>query len=133
MLRRIASEEGVAGQVAFLGAIDGQRVMPAFDVIVIPSRYDSSPYVLLEAIMAGVPIVATPIGMAEELLAGQFAGRLVPNTDDPAPWSDALRSLLEARPLEEARSAVLRLQSARSLDTMIGQMESIYGRIARVS
>ena len=56
-------------------------------------------------------------------------GRLVPNTDDPDPWCAAVRSLLEPGRLEEARSSVLRLQSARSLDTMVGQMESVYGRM----
>jgi glycosyltransferase involved in cell wall biosynthesis len=132
-LRSIAADEGVAEQIAFLGALDGQQVMPAFDMIVIPSRYDSSPYVLLEAIMAGVPIVATPIGMAEELLAGEGAGRLVPNTDDPDPWCAAVESLLEPGRLDEARSSVLRLQSARSLDTMVGQMESVYGRMVAAS
>lgn len=129
LLRAIAEEEGVRDQVVFLGPLDGQKVMPAFDVIMIPSRYDSSPYVLLEAIMAGVPIVATPIGMAEELLEGASAGRLVPNTDDPGPWCAAIQSMLDSSRLEEARTSIRQLQTVRSLDTMINQMETIYRRV----
>ena len=129
-LRRLAAEEGVGDRVRFLGPLDGPAVMAAFDALIIPSRYDTIPYVLLEAIMAGVPVVGAPVGMVERIVADGGAGVLVPNTDDPEPWARALREICEPERLAAARAAARRLSSIRSLDHMIDQMEGIYERAA---
>jgi glycosyltransferase involved in cell wall biosynthesis len=129
-LWRTAREEGVADRVLFLGFQDGQRIMPAFDLLIMPSRYESSPYVLLEAIMAGVPILTTPVGMAEQLVGDDGAGTLVANTDDPEPWAQAIARQAEPERLAATRRALTALQSTRSLDAMIRQIEAIYERAA---
>ena len=127
-IRALADAAGLGKAVRFLGYRDGERVMPAFDVLLMPSRYESSPYVLLEALMAEVPVVTTPIGMAEQLLEGGRAGRLVRNTDDPGAWVDALASLLEPAALDLAKAEARSLRASISLGTMIRQIESIYER-----
>ena len=127
-LRRLSVAEGVAERVVFLGFRDGQAAMSAFDVLLVPSRYDSSPYVLLEAVMAGVPIVGAPIGMAEQIVGDAGAGLLVANTDDPEPWAHAIRAMCDPARLEAARAATRRLRATRSLDHMVEQMAGIYAR-----
>ena len=129
-LRRLSAAEGVENRVLFLGFRDGQGAMFAFDALIVPSRYDSSPYVLLEAIMAGVPIVGAPIGMAEQIIGDGGAGLLVPNTDDPEPWARAIRAICDPACLEAARAAARHLRATRSLDHMVEQMEGIYERAA---
>jgi glycosyltransferase involved in cell wall biosynthesis len=127
-IRSLAEVAGLRDKVRFLGWQDGERMMPAFDILLQPSRYESSPYVLLEALMAEVPVVTTRIGMAEQLLARGRAGRLVENTNDPMHWADALASLLEERALKDARADTKSLRSVISLEAMVEQVEAIYER-----
>lgn len=129
-LRDLAVREGVADRVRFLGPANGQAAMPAFDVLVMPSRYDTIPYVLLEAVMAGVPVVGSPVGAVERVVGEGGAGIVVPNTDDPEPWAGAIRDIFEPTRLEAARAATERLQSLHSLEHMVRQMEGIYERLA---
>ncbi len=55
--------------VHLLGAIDNAaQYLPAFDIFVLPSRKEGMPYTLLEAVAAGLPIVATNVGGVKELI-----------------------------------------------------------------
>src|SRR5205823_14138786 len=53
-LRKLAEEWDVAGRVKWLGWRDGGHAMSAFDVFVLPSRYEGLPYVAIEALVAGL-------------------------------------------------------------------------------
>jgi glycosyltransferase involved in cell wall biosynthesis len=61
-LRRQASALGVAGSVRFLGYQDTRTVLWASDAFVLPSDSEGSPLVLVEAMLSGVPVIATPVG-----------------------------------------------------------------------
>jgi glycosyltransferase involved in cell wall biosynthesis len=61
---------GLKNKVHFWGALQESskfRIMKGADVIVIPSRYENAPIVLLEAIAAGKPIIATSVGGIPEI------------------------------------------------------------------
>ncbi|HEY1585093.1 MAG TPA: glycosyltransferase family 4 protein, partial [Polyangia bacterium] len=58
-------------RVRFLGHVSGddkRALLAAADALVIPSRVDGAPTVALEALAAGLPIVATPVGGLPEVL-----------------------------------------------------------------
>lgn len=93
-LLALADTLAMADHVHFPGTRNGQATMPGFDLLLMPSRYESFGYVFLEACMAGLPIVATPVGIAEEVVALTGKGRIIPNTDDTAPLTAALRDVL---------------------------------------
>lgn len=104
-LRRRALALGMEGRITFAGALDGPLAMPAFDVLAVPSRYESLAYVLLEATAAGIPMVSTPVGVAETAIAPNVNGLIVENTDEPQAWAEALNYALDADILSDWQKA----------------------------
>jgi glycosyltransferase involved in cell wall biosynthesis len=77
-LERIIQEERLAQHVFFAGyKHDAARYLPIFDVFVLPSLTEGLPIVLLEAMQAGVPVVATRVGGVPDVLKNGEYGALV--------------------------------------------------------
>jgi glycosyltransferase involved in cell wall biosynthesis len=78
-LEQLRDDLGLADRAHFVGGIDGvQSLYASLDLLVIPSRSEGLPNVLLEALRADVPVVATRVGAIPEVLGGSPAGVLVP-------------------------------------------------------
>ena len=70
-LKAQANELGIAAQVNFLGQVpDARRFFRAFDVFALSSDHEPFGMVLLEAMAAGVPLLATACGGAKEVVEG---------------------------------------------------------------
>ncbi|MFK8330901.1 glycosyltransferase [Pseudomonas sp. BJa5] len=70
-LKAQAAELGIAGQVDFLGQVpDARRYFRAFDAFALSSDHEPFGMVLLEAMVAGVPLMATACGGAIEVVEG---------------------------------------------------------------
>jgi glycosyltransferase involved in cell wall biosynthesis len=68
-LRRMAAALGVEAQVRFLGwRQDVPRLLAAADIYISPSRSEASPLALLEALAAGLPVVASDIPAHKEIV-----------------------------------------------------------------
>ena len=81
---------GLADVVHFLGSVRAVRSLyPQLDLLVIPSRSEGLPNVLLEALGADVPVVATEVGAVPEVLEDQDAGIVVPS-ESPSALADAI-------------------------------------------
>ena len=79
-LERQARDLGVADTVQFLGSRPHEEValwMNVADCLCLPSRAEGMPNVVLEALGAGLPIVATDVGAVLELLEGEPEARVV--------------------------------------------------------
>lgn len=98
-IKEAAANASVAERVTFTGHLpDAWRYMRAFDVFVLPSWGESFGMVLAEAMLAGVPVIATTGGAIPEVL-GDAAVRLFPVAD-----AEAIRdALLHARQLSDER------------------------------
>ena len=95
-VRARATALGLDDRIRFLGrqTHDGvARLMSAFDVFCLPSRNEGCPNVVLEALAAGKPVVATRVGGIPELLTEGKNGYLVPS-EDPAALARALDQAL---------------------------------------
>ena len=94
-LARQATALGVAGQVCFTGRQPSSTVqtwMQAADVLVLPSRSEGRPNVVLEAQACGLPVVATRVGGTPELVKDGDSGLLV-EPDDPEALARAVGRL----------------------------------------
>lgn len=91
-LRLQAADLGVADRVLWPGELDARGVLPAFDVFALSSRKEGLPYVVLEAMSAGLPVVATASAGVEILVRPGVNG-YVPATDDVAAFAGALADL----------------------------------------
>lgn len=81
-LRRIAAQLGVERAVHFLGMRDDvPELLPGFDTFVLSSLHEGLSIALVEALGAGVPVVATKVGGIPELIIHGQYGLLVPPRD----------------------------------------------------
>jgi glycosyltransferase involved in cell wall biosynthesis len=99
----------------------------AADIFVLPSRSEAFPNAVLEAMAAGLPIVASDVGGIPELVENGRTGLLV-RAGQPKALADGLCELMAdparaARLGETARSVA---QARYSFDRMVGAFEEIY-------
>lgn len=88
------AQEQAPGRVHFLGpTAEPAALLGAADVVVLPSRTEGLPAVLIEAGLCGVPVVATDVGGVGEIVVHGQTGLLVPFGDASA-LSGALASAL---------------------------------------
>ncbi|MBK7642036.1 MAG: glycosyltransferase family 4 protein [Planctomycetes bacterium] len=94
---------GLGARVRLLGfRADMPALLATCDAYVLPSRWEGMPYVLLEALSACKPIVATPVDGARELVESGACGVLAQGMA-PAQIAQALRTLLAQRAPERER------------------------------
>jgi glycosyltransferase involved in cell wall biosynthesis len=84
-LEALAAARGVAGSVRFLGEVAAAgRFLDSIDVFVSASWAESFPYTVLEAMAAGLPVVATEVGGTAEAVDDGTTGFVVPPRDPHA-------------------------------------------------
>jgi len=69
---------------------DANKYLPALDIFVLPSRKEGLPYTLLEAMRAGLPIIATAVGAMPTVITNGVDGLLVP-PESPRALGQALQ------------------------------------------
>jgi glycosyltransferase involved in cell wall biosynthesis len=93
-LRSRAAALGVSRHVVFAGhRPDARRLLAAADVFVLPSRHEGMPLVALEAMEAGLPVVATRVIGSAEVVHDGVTGALV-RPGDPTALGAAVGRLL---------------------------------------
>lgn len=127
-LERRASGLGLAGSVRFAGTIDDVApLLASLDLFVLASRWEGLPLTLLEAMAAGVPIVATSVDGSAEAVRSGVDGLLVP-PDDPGALARAILASLHDRAaaIERARAARGRASSIYSIERMVADYRRVY-------
>jgi len=122
----LARHLGIDDSVAFSDPVPTRDAFASARMIVVPSRAESMPYVVLEAIAAGMPIVASDVGGIPEIFA-PAAGGLVPPGDAGA-LADAINDAL-ADPRRTDAEAVARrawLHPRFNIAAMQNKVEALY-------
>jgi L-malate glycosyltransferase len=111
--RALAERLGLASHVTFTGfRADATRVMAAFDVFVLASRWEGLPVALMEATALGLPIVATDVGGVAETLHHDVDALLVP-AGDPVELAVALERVVTD---EDLRKQLAQASAGRSVE-----------------
>lgn len=106
---------GLSAQVRFLGSVENmRRVYTALDALVIPSRSEGLPNVLLEALASDLPVAATSVGSIPEVLDDPQLGIVAP-PGNPVALAQAIRSALRIGTEPQVRSARRRVAERYSL------------------
>ncbi|MFN4034350.1 MAG: glycosyltransferase, partial [Fimbriimonadales bacterium] len=101
----------LSDRVRFLGIrADVPEILNASDIFVLSSRWEGNPMSVMEAMAAGLPVVATDVGGIPELVANGATGLLVPS-EDVWSLSQALQTLLD-EPERRTAMAVRARQTA---------------------
>lgn len=114
--------------VSFPGeCTDVPGLLQTFDMFALPSRYESFPFVVLEAMAAGLPVVAAAVDGVPEAIASNHIGLLVP-PENPAALAEAIAALIVDPNLRAtmSRKARRRVETDFSLSQMVGQTETLY-------
>ena len=128
LFREAARDAGIDDGVIFTGMRrDTSRLLHAADLFVLPSRLDAFPTVLLEAMAAGLPVVASAVGGVSEIVDDASTGRLVAS-GDPAALAQAMVALRSDRETAMAlgRAGRARVRTHFSISPWLGRLQRVY-------
>ena len=107
---------------------DVVNLLRSSDVFVLPSLGEGFSLSIIEALAAGLPVVATRVGGAAEIIDEGINGFLVPSADAPALGGAVIRALsLDASAREAMRLVALETARRFSFDITAQKMFAIYG------
>lgn len=127
-LEALAAARGLGAHMEFLGhREDVPRALASADAFVLPSRSEAFPNSAIEAMAAGLPVVASAVGGLLDLIDHGRTGLLVPPSD-PEALAAALRSLIDdpARAASIGDAARADVHQRYSFDRMIASFEDLY-------
>jgi glycosyltransferase involved in cell wall biosynthesis len=130
LLRRIIDDLGIGDMASLLGARDDvPALLEEADLYVNTSQWEGLPLAIIEALMAGLPVVATDIAGNRELVRGGVSGQLIP-AENPAATAAAIASVLLDTPRYAALSRGAWEAGGRySIDGAARQHLALYARV----
>jgi glycosyltransferase involved in cell wall biosynthesis len=130
-LQVLAADLGLAEVASFRGVVQDVRpFLAAAHAFVLPSRYEGIPLAILEAMAAGLPVVATAVEGNADLIRNGVDGLLVPR-DDPAALAEALVRVLQDAELARRLGAEARRRAAAhyTVEAMVERTLRIYREV----
>src|SRR5205823_2892935 len=126
-LERLANDLGVTGRLFLLGRVpDVAAWLRRAAVLVHPARWEGFGLAVLEAMLAGLPVVASSVSSLPELVLDGQTGLLVP-PGDPTALAQAVAGAVERPELGEAGRE--RAKHEFSVARMADRTEDLYRRL----
>jgi glycosyltransferase involved in cell wall biosynthesis len=129
-LERDLLTRGLSQQILLTGPlVNAAQYLAAFDVFCLPSLKEGLPYVLLEAGLAGLPVVATKVGGVPEIIIDQHTGLVVPPGNSAA-LAQALNEVLTNSAKRQNLGTALKQQVEQhfSLPRMLEATTALYAK-----
>lgn len=126
--RKLIQSTGLENNVFLCGyASDRKSVYESLDMFVLPSRYEGIPFVILEAMSAGVPVITSNAGGINEIIRDGDNGILVPREDAESLANAVLKLIDEASFSSRLRkNAFDDYRNYWSFNKTIANLEKIY-------
>jgi len=127
-LQALAKELRLDGRVAFLGdRHDVPALLAASQVFLLSTHYEGLPISIMEAMRAGLPVIATDVSGIKEEVAHEETGLLTPHRDAPA-LARAVDFLLESAPrrADMGRAARQKFEREFTRARMLREVEQLY-------
>lgn len=123
---RLAAAFGLSATVSFTGAMPARDAFRRGRVIVVPSRAESFPYIVLEAAAAGLPLIATRVGGIPEIVDG--TDTLLVEPDNASALAARIHDVLLHPETAAARAARLKDAVGRrfTVARMAADIEDLY-------
>lgn len=127
-LEKLIASCGLNDKVALLGRIDqASKYLRAFDIFVMSSVKEGFPYSLLEAQLAGVPVVATKVGGIPEIINDSVNG-LLARPKDPIDLTAKMQILIDNASIRDGfvQSGIKKVTNDFSLEETLQRTLSLY-------
>jgi glycosyltransferase involved in cell wall biosynthesis len=115
---------GLAGRVRFLEPMPARRAFALGRLIVVPSRAEAMPYIVLEALAAGLPMVATAVGGIPEIFGRNSAALIQPDAGEIA--AKVAEALADTAAYRMLMPSPAELQARFGADVMAAAIEEAY-------
>ena len=118
---------GLDTQVFLLGNItEAARFLPAGDVFILPSKSESYGYVLHEAGLAGLPVIATNVGGIPDIITHNQTGRLIQPDSPDALAREILHFLDHSQQWQTYAKHLQTAMKSRSTQKMVDATSALY-------
>jgi len=132
-MEHFVSNSGLERSTIFTGERkDVPEILAASDIFVLSSHKEGLPYTIIEAMIAGLPVVATRVGGIPELVEDNVTGFLVP-PGDPNTLAKALQNLLDSSNVrhEMGRAGRAKALMEFNLDDMLRKTRQVYDQVLK--
>jgi glycosyltransferase involved in cell wall biosynthesis len=118
------NQAGLADRVRFLDPMPARKAFSLARFIVVPSRAEAMPYIVLEALAAGMPMIATAVGGIPEILGAGSPALVHPIASRLAARMG--EALLDPQAYGNLMPSVADLKARFGADVMAAQIEAAY-------
>ncbi|MGD2131422.1 MAG: glycosyltransferase family 4 protein [Maricaulaceae bacterium] len=125
-VHELIETHGIADRVHVVENQPGEPWMRAFDLFVVSSDYEAMPYVYIEALFAGLPIVSTWVGGTDETVENGENGFIVRVGEDEAFAEKIIEVTRDAALRERFAAASARKSAGFHLSVMTDKVEALY-------
>lgn len=127
----LSQRAGLQGSVGFYGRLPTRQAFSLGQVMVVPSRAESFPYIVLEAGAAGMPLIATDVGGIPEIVAGTPVS-LIPPDDAAALARKMADALTQPETYQQAAAALqAKIGATYTIERMSAQITDFYLALLR--